>query len=86
MSAAKTIVEVTVIGKGAMSSWLYSTFLPDGITASAERDDMAALEKYAFFKGRNAESETAFVCRNFACSLPLKSQQELARQLGVRPA
>lgn len=82
----KKPVEVTVIGKGAMSDWLCGTFLPDGITASVKRGDMAALEKYSFFKGRNAEGEeTAFVCRNFACSLPLKSQQELARQLGVRP-
>ena len=81
----KKPVEVAVIGKGAMSDWLKSTFLPDGITASVEQGDMAALEKYSFFKGRNAEGgETAFVCRNFTCSLPLKSQQELARQLSVK--
>ncbi|MEM3161062.1 MAG: thioredoxin, partial [Nitrososphaera sp.] len=82
----KKPVEVTVMGRGAMSRWLNSTFLPDGITASVDQKDMAALEKYAFFKGRGAEGEAAFVCRNFACSLPLKSPEELARQLGVRPA
>jgi len=81
----KKPVEVTIVGKGAMSDWLNNTFLPDGITASVEQGDMAALAKYSFFKGRSSEGgETAFVCRNFTCSLPLKSQQELARQLGVK--
>jgi hypothetical protein len=82
----KKPVEVTVIEKGEMSRWLNRTFLPDGITATVERKDLPALEEFAFFKGRNAEGgETAFVCRNFTCSLSIKSQQELARQLGVKP-
>ena len=80
----KKPVEVTVIGRGEMAKWLNSVFLPDGITASANDADASALQKYAFFKGRTAEKgETAFVCRNFTCSLPIKSQQELARQLGI---
>ncbi len=83
----KKPVEVTVVEKGEISRWLNTTFLPDGITAVVERKDLAALEKFAFFKGRGAqEGEAAFVCRNFTCSLPIKSQRELARQLGVRPA
>lgn len=82
----KKPVEVTVIRRGKMSRWLNSTFLPDGITATVGPDDLPALEKHTFFKGRNAEEgETAFVCRNFSCSLPIKSQQELARQMGVKP-
>ncbi|MGI0020394.1 MAG: thioredoxin, partial [Nitrososphaera sp.] len=80
----KKPVEVTVIGRGEMAKWLNGAFLPDGITASVSDTDVSALQKYAFFKGRAAEKgETAFVCRNFTCSLPIKSQQELARQLGV---
>ena len=83
----KKPVEVTVINRGEMSKWINSIFLPDGITAIVAESDLPALEKYAFFKGRNAEGgETAFVCRNFACSLPIKSQQELERQLGVKPS
>ena len=79
----KKPVEVTVIGRGEMAKWLNGAFLPDGITASASDSDVSALKKYAFFKGRTAEKgETAFVCRNFTCSLPIRSQQELARQLG----
>jgi uncharacterized protein len=83
----KKPVEVTVVEKGKMSKWLHSIFMPDGITAVVERKDLPLLEKYAFFKDRNTQGgETAFVCRNFTCSLPIKSQQELERQLGVKPA
>ena len=32
-------------------------------------------------KSMVVDGETAFVCRNFTCSLPMKSQQELERQL-----
>ena len=80
----KKPVEITIIGEGEMATWLNGRFLPDGIIARASDADVPALQKYAFFKGRAAENgETAFVCRNFTCSLPIKSQKELARQLGV---
>lgn len=82
----KKPVEVTVISKeeSEMARWLGRTFLPDGITASVKQTDLAPLEKYAFFKGRGVDAgETAFVCRNFTCSLPIKSVKELSRQLGV---
>ncbi len=83
----KKPVEVAVIENGEMSRWLCGTFLPDGITAIVGKADLPALEKHAFFKGRSVEgSETAYVCRNLTCSLPIKSQQELARQLGVKTA
>lgn len=81
----KKPVEVTIIGKGGiMSGWLKEQFLPDGITAFvAEEKDLQALQKYSFFQGRSAEKgETAFVCRNFTCSLPITTEKELARQLG----
>lgn len=81
----KKPVEVTVIENGEMSRWLRSTFLPDGITAVVGKSDLPALEKLAFFKGRGVQGgETAYVCRNFTCSLPIKSQKELERQLGVK--
>ncbi|HEX6560777.1 MAG TPA: glycoside hydrolase family 76 protein, partial [Nitrososphaera sp.] len=83
----KKPVEVTVIGKGGgMSAWLKEQFLPDGITAFvAEDNDIPALQKYPFFQGRSSEKgETAFVCRNFTCSLPITTGNELARQLGRR--
>jgi uncharacterized protein YyaL (SSP411 family) len=79
----KKPVEVTVIadGSSAMAEWLNKQFLPDGINAVVRAGDLAALQKYAYFKGREGKAGTAFVCRNFTCSLPLKSQQELEKQL-----
>ncbi|MEW6605715.1 MAG: thioredoxin, partial [Thermoproteota archaeon] len=79
----KKPVEVTVIvdGGSKMAEWLNRQFLPDGINAIANAGELASLQKYAYFKGREGKPETAFVCRNFTCSLPLKSQQELERQL-----
>jgi uncharacterized protein len=83
----KKPVEVTIIGKGHntnMSRWLREQFLPDGIKAFViKEDDLRSLQKYSFFQGRRADNdETAFVCRNFTCSLPITNQEELARQLG----
>lgn len=85
----KKPVEVTVISAGGeLAKLLNGTFLPDGITANVSPADIARLQKYAFFKGRDAkEGETAYVCRNFTCSLPITSAKELSRQLGVaRPS
>ena len=83
----KKPVEVTVIAQtrnSAMADWLNKQYTPDGINAFALQSNLGALEKYPYFRGRKAEGvETAFVCRNFACSLPLKSKEELAREMGV---
>jgi hypothetical protein len=57
--------------------------LPDGINAIVASDEVRSLQEYPYFKGRAGDEETAFVCRNFTCSLPIKSQNELAKQLGV---
>jgi len=79
----KKPLEVTIIAdkRSKMADWLNMQFLPDGINAIVNAGDLGSLQKYAYFKGREGKSETAFVCRNFTCSLPLKSQQELEKQL-----
>ena len=80
----KKPVEVTVITNSSsskMAGWLNQRFMPDGINAVVSSDELHSLQKYAYFKGREGDSETAFVCRNFTCSLPMKSQQELERHL-----
>ena len=80
----KKPVEVTVVSKNkgsGLAQWLNSQFVPDGINAVVDKREMDKLQKYAYFKGRAAEEETAFVCRNFTCSLPIKSEKELERQL-----
>jgi uncharacterized protein YyaL (SSP411 family) len=80
----KKPVEVTVItnnGNSGIAGWLNRQFVPDGINAVVSSSELESLQKYAYFKGRKGDGETAFVCRNFTCSLPIKSQQELERQL-----
>lgn len=83
----KKPVEVIVITKSRsspMAAWLKSKFIPDGVNAIVTQENIGDLEKYPYFKGRQSvSSETAFVCRNFACSLPIQSEAELARHLGL---
>jgi len=80
----KRAVEVTIItgnSKMGMAKWLNQQFLPNGITAIVSTDVLQSLQKYGYFQGRKGNGETAFVCKNFTCSLPLKSQKELEAQL-----
>jgi hypothetical protein len=83
----KKPVEVIIVKEknpSTMARWLNQHFLPDGVNAISEVEEIPRLVKYAYFKGRSADGgETAFVCRNFTCSLPIKSETELARQLGI---
>jgi uncharacterized protein YyaL (SSP411 family) len=72
-----------------MSSWLNKKFLPDGINiVIRDIGELEKLEKYPLFSGRNMPStiknkpEVAFVCKNFACSLPLDSIEELQKTIG----
>jgi uncharacterized protein YyaL (SSP411 family) len=89
----KKPVEVTIIRKtekerasSEMVNWLNRQFIPNGIIAIIEdKSQLQELQNYPFFKGRNVEqenqkeSEYALVCRNFSCSLPIYSIQELER-------
>ena len=81
----KKPVEVTIITDKDSSNlvkWLNQHFLPDGITAIVSAGNLQSLQKkYAYFQGRKGDGESAFVCRNFTCSLPLKTQKELEAEL-----
>jgi uncharacterized protein YyaL (SSP411 family) len=89
----KKPVEVTIVRKtekqrtsSEMVNWLNRQFIPNGIIAIIDnKSQLQELQKYPFFEGRNLEqenqkeSEYALVCRNFSCSLPIHSIQELER-------
>ena len=88
----KRPVEVVIItsndgsnnSNSSMVTWLRKQFLPHSINAIIMPRELAMLQKYPYFKGRAAEAgqgETAFVCKNFSCSLPIKSYEELEKQL-----
>ena len=71
-----------------MINWLYRQFVPNGIIAIIENhSQLTQLQKYPLFNGINLrkqnenESEYAIICRNFACSLPIYSIQELERHV-----
>jgi uncharacterized protein YyaL (SSP411 family) len=85
-------IEITVVVTGSRNnnnsisslvSWLNRQFLPHSITSVVDPSELARLQDYPFFKGREAKGgqETAFVCKNFTCSLPIQSTEELERQL-----
>jgi uncharacterized protein YyaL (SSP411 family) len=89
----KKPVEITIIRKtekdranSEMVNWLNRQFIPNGIIAIIDnKSQLQELQNYPFFIGRNLEqenqkeSEYALVCRNFSCSLPIYSIQELER-------
>jgi uncharacterized protein YyaL (SSP411 family) len=87
----KKPVEVTVISSddksnsnnSSLVAWLNRQFLPDSIIGIVHPSELAKLQYYPYFKGREAEGgrETAFVCKDFTCSLPIRSIEELERQL-----
>lgn len=82
-------VEITLITNGSQASeaiaWLNRQFLPHGIFATVSADGIAHLQDIMFFKGREIVREkpfTAYVCRNFTCSLPLHSIEEIEKNIG----
>ena len=90
----KKPVEVTVIvtdnssnssntNSSKLVSWLNRQFLPHSIISIVHPSELARLQRYSYFKEREAKGaqETAFVCKNYTCSLPIKSIEELERQL-----
>lgn len=58
-------------------------FLPESILVTIQNSaQLSALSKYQFFSGKEFEDNTAvFVCKNFSCSLPLRTVQEIEKLL-----
>jgi uncharacterized protein YyaL (SSP411 family) len=87
----KTPVEVIVIVEDAngnihnseLAAWLNRQFLPHGVNAVVSQSELVQLQNYPYFKGRTAlgHGDSALVCKNFSCSLPIKSSKELEKQL-----
>ena len=79
--------EVTLITNGQASQaidWLNKQFLPEGIIAVTNADNITQLQKFAFFNGKEPISDkpfTAYVCKDFACSIPLHSIEEIKKSL-----
>jgi len=66
-----------------LATWLNMQFLPNGIISIIHSDDLSKVQDYSFFRGRGmqGEREIAYVCKNYTCSLPLTSVEELEGHL-----
>jgi uncharacterized protein YyaL (SSP411 family) len=79
-------IEITILNpvdKDIVDS-VTKKFLPDAIIVIVQTNDkLNALSKYPFFAGKEfTDKTTVFVCKNFTCSLPLKTTQEIEQLLG----
>jgi uncharacterized protein YyaL (SSP411 family) len=88
----KRPVEVTVIftdssdgtlDNSSIAVWLNKQYLPNGILGTVHLNELEKLQNYPFFKGRQPQDarETAYVCKNFSCSLPIHAVEVLEREL-----
>jgi uncharacterized protein len=74
-------VEITIINteNSDICKLLFETYLPNSFRVVI--DDNSQLEKlseYPFFTGKEFNSKTSvFICKNFSCSLPLKTVDEI---------
>ena len=73
--------EITILNpqNKEISEYITKNFLPESILVSVQNpSQLDGLAKYQFFSGKEFEKDTTvFVCRNFSCSLPLKTVKEI---------
>jgi uncharacterized protein YyaL (SSP411 family) len=81
-------VEVTLIANDSQAndaiSWINRQFIPEGIFAVANSGRISKLHDLAFFKGKEVVKDkpfTAYVCKDFTCSLPLHSIEDIKNNL-----
>ena len=75
-------LEITILNDNnkEITEFLTKSFLPESILVSINNskqyDD---LSNYTFFTGKNFDSNTTnvFVCKDFTCSLPLQTIDEI---------
>jgi hypothetical protein len=82
-------VEVALVGPPGgdglqpMAAEVFTRYLPNLVVAGARAGDAAAARGLPLLEGRAAVDgkPTAYVCRNYACELPVTDPRALARQL-----
>jgi uncharacterized protein YyaL (SSP411 family) len=77
--------EITIINdeNSKICNSLNTQFLPESIMVTIkEKSQLECLNEFSFFKGKVFENKTSvFVCRDFACSLPLYTLDEINSNL-----
>ena len=78
-------VEITVINteNSEICKSLHTNYLPNSFIVTIQNmSQLEGLSEYPFFAGKNFESKTSvFVCKNFTCSLPLHTIDEITAHL-----
>ncbi len=79
-------LEITILNTkdDKVLDYLQKSFLPESIMVSIESDkQFEELSKFPFFSGKTFDSDSTniFICRDFTCSLPIKSLEELRKNL-----
>ncbi|MFQ5940854.1 MAG: thioredoxin domain-containing protein [Nitrososphaerales archaeon] len=84
----KKPIEVTLIATDSKSNaaieWINRQFVPEGIFATVRAADVPQLRDIKFFSGKEVVKDkpfTAYVCKDFTCSLPMHSIEEIKRTL-----
>ena len=78
--------EITLLNANndEISNYLEKEFLPESILVKIKNESqLKAIENFPFFAGKNFDEKktTAFVCKDFTCSLPLGSIEEIEKHL-----
>ncbi|MCV0431563.1 thioredoxin domain-containing protein [Nitrosopumilus sp.] len=78
-------VEITVINteNSDICKSLFLDYLPNSILITIKNaSQLESLSKYPFFEGKSFEEKTSvFICKNFTCSLPLHTIDEINSNL-----
>ena len=79
-------LEITILNNSdkKISDVLSKSFIPESIMISvSDSTQLDSLSKYSFFEGKKFDSNitSVFVCRDFTCSLPLHTADEVKSEL-----
>jgi len=78
-------IEITVINSenSELCKSLLTNYLPNSFMVTIQNSDqLNSLSEYPFFSGKSFEEKTSvFICKNFSCSLPLHTLDEVNSKL-----
>jgi hypothetical protein len=78
-------VEITIINSenSEICKSLFTNYLPNSFMVTIQNpDQLKNLSEYPFFTGKSFEDNTSvFICKNFSCSLPLHTLDEVNSKL-----
>jgi uncharacterized protein YyaL (SSP411 family) len=78
-------VEITIINSenSELCESLFTNYLPNSLMITIQNSkQLSSLSEYPFFAGKSFEDKTSvFICKNFSCSLPLHTLDEVNSKL-----